>query len=168
MFGKILRKLIIEKYDSLVQFSETCGISTGHLNDILNGRSLPKLQKLEIILNNLSPLSEENKKLLMREWAFDKTDGILRDDYNNLINDNKNMLEVLKEIKNEEKLLNENKELKEYEKFYNLFFENLDVEESKKILNSMLKELKLISLEKGNVEKYKEKFKQIENLIDNM
>lgn len=168
MFGKILRKLIIEKYDSLVQFSETCGISTGHLNDILNGRSLPKLQKLEIILNNLSPLSEENKKLLMREWSFDKTDGILRDDYNNLINDNKNMLEVLKEIKNEEKLLNENKELKEYEKFYNLFFENLDVEESKKILNSMLKELKLISLEKGNVEKYKEKFKQIENLIDNM
>lgn len=168
MFGKILRKLITEKYDSLVQFSEVCGISTGHLNDILNGRSLPKLQKLEIILNNLSPLSEENKKLLMREWAFDKTDGILRDDYNNLINDNKNMLEVLKEIKNEEKLLNENKELKEYEKFYNLFFENLDVEESKKILNSMLKELKLISLEKGNVEKYKEKFKQIENLIDNM
>lgn len=166
MFGKVLRSFIENKYDSLAKFAEECKISTGYLNDLLSGRTLPKNQKLEIIINNLKPLSVENEKLLLREWAFDKSDGILRKDFEEIEIKNKNMLEVLNSVKKEKELLEEVAQLKEYESFYNLFFKDLSPEETKTVLKAMVKELKVMSIDSSKKELLKEKFEKLDEIID--
>lgn len=165
MFGKVLREFIEEKYSNGVRFAEEVGISTGHLSDILMGRVLPKKDKLEIFIDKLQPLSEEKRKKLIREWALDKSEGVLREDFEKMESENKNMLEVLKEVKNEKVLLKEIEELKEYENFYNLFFKELNSEETKAVLNAMVKELKVMSIDSPNSKILKEKFEKLEKII---
>ena len=53
MFGKILRSFIEKRYESQAKFAEECDVSTGYLNDLLSGRTLPKNQKLELIISCL-------------------------------------------------------------------------------------------------------------------
>lgn len=168
MFGKVLRSFIENKYDSLAKFADECKVSTGYLNDLLSGRTLPKNQKLQIIIDNLKPLSEADEKLLLREWAFDKSDGVLRKDFEEIENQNKNMLQVLNSVKKEKELLQEISELKEYETFYNLFFKELSTEETRTVLNSILKELKVIAMDKGKTNEFKEKFEQVEKMINSI
>lgn len=168
MFGKVLREFIEEKYSNGVRFAEEVGISTGHLSDILMGRVLPKKNKLEIFIDKLQPLSEEKRKKLIREWALDKSEGVLREDFEKMESENKNMLEVLKEVKNEKVLLKEIEELKEYENFYNLFFKELNSEETKAVLNAMVKELKVMSIDSPKKDLLKEKFEKLEKIIDSI
>lgn len=165
MFGKTLRSLICTRYESLSKFADECKVSTGYINDLLSGRTLPKMPKLQIIIEKLQPLSNEDKKLLLREWAFDKADGILRKDFEELENENKNMLQVLSAVKKEKDLLEEITSLKEYESFYNLFFKELTVDETKMVLIAMLKELKIIAIDKGKTSIFKKRFEKIEELI---
>ena len=165
MFGKVLRNLIESKYESLVKFADECKVSTGYINDLLSGRTLPKMPKLQIIIEKLQPLSNEDKKTLLREWAFDKSDGILREDFEEIESKNKNMLEVLNSVKKEKDLLEEISQLKEYEVFYNLFFKELTAEETKTVLIAMLKELKIIAMDKGKTDIFKERFEKIEEVI---
>lgn len=167
MFGKLLRNLIEKKYESLAKFSEECGISKGHLTDILNNRILPKTKTMNIFVEKLQ-LKEEEKKQLLREWAFDKSEGILRKDFEELEKQNKNMLEVLKTVKKEKELLEEISQLKEYENFYNLFFEELSGEETKIVLNAMVRELKAISVDNGKTDTLKKKFEQLEKVIESI
>lgn len=166
MFGKVLRNLIENKYKSQAKFAEECSISTGYLNDLLSGRTLPKNQKLEIIINKLRPLSIEDEKLLLREWAFDKSDGILRKDFEEIEEKNKDMLEVLKTMRKEKDLLEEVAQLKEYESFYNLFFKDLSSEETKTVLKAMVKELKVMSIDSPKKELLKGKFEKLDEIIN--
>lgn len=168
MFGKILRNFIEKKYESQAKFAEECNVSTGYLNDLLSGRTLPKNQKLEIIINKLKPLTLEEEKTILREWAFDKSDGILRKDFEELENKNKDMLEVLKTMKSEKVLLEEVAQLKEYEAFYNLFFKDLSSEETKTVLKAMVKELKVMSIDSPKKELLKEKFEKLDEIIENI
>lgn len=168
MFGDVLKNFIERKYENQAKFSEICGISKGHLSDILKGRILPKDATINIFLEKLSPLSDKDKKLLLREWAFDKSDGILREEFNEIETKNKNMLEVLKTVKNEKELLKEIAELKEYEAFYNLFFKDLSSEETKTVLKAMVKELKVMSIDSPKKELLKDKFEKLENIIENI
>lgn len=166
MFGEKLKEIIESKYDNLSKFSETCEISKGHLNDILKGRILPKDTTMKVFLKNLQPLTKEDEKMLLREWAFDKSDGILREDFKELETQNKNMLEVLKTVKKEKDLLEEIAMLKDYEAFYNIFFKDLSSEETKIVLNSMVRELKAMSVGNPKVNLLKEKFEKLEEIID--
>lgn len=168
MFGKILRSFIEKRYESQAKFAEECDVSTGYLNDLLSGRTLPKNQKLELIISKLKPLTLEEEKLLLREWAFDKSDGILREEFDEIETKNKNMLEVLKTMKKEKDLLEEVAQLKEYEAFYNLFFKDLSSEETKTILKAMVKELKVMSIDSPKKELLKEKFEKLDKIIENI
>lgn len=165
MFGELLRKFIDEKYESLTKFSDVCDISKGHLSDILNGRIMPKRSLLNLFLEKLN-LNENDKNEMLKEWALDKSDGILRPKIEKLELENKNMLEVLKDVKNEKILLKEIEELKEYQSFYDLFFKELSSEQTKAVLNAMVKELKVMSIDSPNSEMLKEKFEKLEKLID--
>lgn len=166
MFGEKLKKIIEKKYDNLSKFSESCGISKGHLNDILKGRILPKDATMKIFIEKLQPLNLDTEKELLREWAFDKSDGILRKDFEELENKNKDMLEVLKTMKSEKVLLEEVAQLKEYEAFYNLFFKDLSSEETKTVLKAMVKELKVMSIDSPKKELLKEKFEKLDKIIE--
>ena len=168
MFGKILRSFIEKRYESQAKFAEECDVSTGYLNDLLSGRTLPKNQKLELIISKLKPLTLEEEKLLLREWAFDKSDGILREEFDEIETKNKNMLEVLKTMKKEKDLLEEVAQLKEYEAFYNLFFKDLSSEETKTILKAKVKELKVMSIDSPKKELLKEKFEKLDKIIENI
>lgn len=165
MFGDLLRKFIDEKYKNLTKFSDVCDISKGHLSDILSGRIMPKKSLLNVFFEKLN-LNEADKNEMLKQWALDKSDGILRPEIEKLEMENKNMLEVLKNVKNEKVLLKEIEELKEYESFYNLFFKELSPEQTKAVLNSMVKELKVLSIDSPNSKTLKEKFEKLEKIIE--
>lgn len=165
MFGDLLRKFIDEKYKNLTKFSDACDISKGHLSDILSGRIMPKKSLLNVFFEKLN-LNEADKNEMLKQWALDKSDGILRPEIEKLELENKNMLEVLKNVKNEKVLLKEIEELKEYENFYNLFFKELNSEETKTILNAIVRELKAMSFDSPKKDLLKEKFEKLEKIIN--
>lgn len=168
MFGDKLRNLIKERYDTYVKFAEACNVPVSTLSDVLNNRKLPREKNLNIYIEKLQPLSKEDEMELLKEWSFGKTNGKIKKEVEELEAKNKNMLEVLKTVKKEKDLLEEISQLKEYETFYNLFFKELTAEETKKVLNAMVKELKVMSIDSENPELLKEKFEQLEEIINNI
>ena len=165
MFGEILKKRILEQYHTCKEFADKCGIKKTSLSGIINGQKLPRNDRFNLFLKNLT-LTEEEEKELTKEWVFGRSKNKLRKDYEKLEKQNKNMLEVLSNVKHERELMQELEEKQAYESFYNAFFKNLDIDETRSVLVAILRELKLLSLEKGNTEKFKTKFEQLQALID--
>lgn len=168
MLGDKLREIIERKYDTYSKFAEECKVPVSTLSDVLNNRKIPRESNLNLYIEKLEPLSEEDKKELIKEWVFARSNGRLRKDVEKLEKENKNMLEVLKEVKNEKELLNEVSNLKKYEEFYNLFFNDLSCDDTRKVLTGMLDMLKIIAFDKGNADIFKERFKEIEKLINDI
>ncbi len=166
MFGDILKNLVSVKYNTYSEFAELCNMSKGHLNDIFKGRILPKREKLDLMIENLQPLSKEKEKNLLMEWSFDKGEGILREEFSKIKNQNNDMVKVLSRVESELKLAKEVDQLKQYEDFYNLLFKNLTSLETKAVLNAILKELKIIALDNDKQDELKTKFDKLELIIN--
>lgn len=166
MFGTILKKRILEKYDTYTDFAKKCNINKTTLSEVINNRKLPREKNLNIYLKNLQPLTEEQEKELIREWSFGRSKNKLRSDFENLENKNKNMLGVLSRVKNEQHLLEEVDQLKQYEEFYEILFKNLNANETKAVLKAILKELKIIALDNGKQEVLKPNFERLESIIN--
>lgn len=168
MFGDKLRELIEKKYDTQAKFADVCNIPRSTLSDVINNKKIPRENNLNLYIEKLQPLSKEDEAELIKEWTLGKTNGKYKKEIEELEKKNKNMVEVLKSVKKEKDLLEEISNLKQYEAFYNLFFEDLTIDETKIVLHSLIKELKIIYIDNGKMELYKTKFKSIEKMIDNL
>lgn len=168
MFGDKLRELIDKKFDTQAKFADICNIPRSTLSDVLNNKKIPRENNLNLYIEKLQPLSKEEEAELIKEWTLGKTNGKYKKEIEELEKKNKNMIEVLKSVKKERDLLEEISTLKQYEAFYNLFFKDLTIEETKIVLHSLLKELKIIYIDNGKINLYKAKFKNIEEMIDNL
>lgn len=164
MFGKILEEMIKNKYENKTRFAEECGISKGHLSDIITGRTLPREDNLKLMIEKLR-LSKNEEELLIKEWSFDKTGNMLRDKYEKLEKENAEMLKVLKSVENEKTLMKKIEDMKNYEEFYESVFKNLTAEETQEVLTAISDKLKLIALKKGKLEQVDEDFKNLDNII---
>lgn len=164
MFGKILEEMIKNKYENKTRFAEECGISKGHLSDIITGRTLPREDNLKLMIEKLR-LSKNEEELLIKEWSFDKTGNMLRDKYEKLEKENAEMLKVLKSVENEKTLMKKIEDMKNYEEFYESVFKNLTAEETQEVLIAISDKLKLIALKKGKLEEVDEDFKNLDNII---
>ena len=164
MFGKILEEMIKNKYEKKTRFAEECGISKGHLSDIITGRTLPREDNLKLMIEKLR-LSKNEEELLIKEWSFDKTGNMLRDKYEKLEKENAEMLKVLKSVENEKTLMKKIEDMKNYEEFYESVFKNLTAEETQEVLTAISDKLKLIALKKGKLEQVDEDFKNLDNII---
>ena len=140
MFGKILEEMIKNKYENKTRFAEECGISKGHLSDIITGRTLPREDNLKLMIEKLR-LSKNEEELLIKEWSFDKTGNMLRDKYEKLEKENAEMLKVLKSVENEKTLMKKIEDMKNYEEFYESVFKNLTAEEQLQIACSIIDDL---------------------------
>lgn len=65
--GKLLKKIRNEKEMSLVKLQEISGVTQGYISDIENEKKgvIPKKDKLENLINALSPTQEEKEKIVM-------------------------------------------------------------------------------------------------------
>lgn len=165
MFGKVLDEMIKEKFQSKTEFAKLCNFSNGHLTDLIKGRTLPKEENLQMIIEILR-LDKTKKEILEKEWGLDKAGEFLRKKYEKLEEDNRNMFEVLKRVENERILMGKIDKMKVYEMFYNNIFSGLNVEESKAVLKAIRDRLMLIAIDKKNVEKTKEKFEKLDKIIE--
>lgn len=164
MFGKVLEEMVMNRYDNKTRFAEECGISKGHLSDFISGRTLPREDNLNLMIEKLK-LSKNEKELLLKEWSFDKTGNILREKYEKLEKENAEMLKVLKSVEKERTLMKKIEEMRNYEEFYERVFKGLTPLEAKEVLTAISDKLKLIALNNGKLEKVKDDFEDLEKVI---
>lgn len=167
MFKDLLKKIIEEKYSSNSKFAEEAGLSAGHLSDILSGRRSCKESSLDKMLAVLA-LPKNLEKELVKEWCFEKTGNKLKEEFEELEKDNKNMKKVLDKVKNERILLEEINNMKTYENFYNNIFKGLSKDEAREIVKAITEKLKLIALDKGKFEESKKNFENLDKIINNL
>lgn len=97
-FIELLKKRIGENFQSKYEFSKKCGISSGHVSDILTGRRVCKKITLEKMLLALN-LDKEKEKELITEWCFYRTEDLMKEDYLKLKEENRKLKNTLKKIK---------------------------------------------------------------------
>lgn len=168
MFGDKLKEIIEKKYKTYYDFAKECNVPKSTLSEVLNNKKLPREKNLMLYIEKLRPLDEKDEKELIKEWAFGKSKGKLRKEVEELENKNEEMLEVLKQVKRESELMEEIEKLKQYENFYNMFFKGLNSEQTKVILNAILKELKVMALDSNKQDELKEKFSKLQEIIDSL
>lgn len=170
MFGKLLENKMKEKGIRVKDLSILADITEGYISDLKKEKSVPRRDKLEAILNNI-PLSKEEKEELYEAWERDSSPYSFVKKYDNLVEENKHLKELISDkeenlslidqLKVQKKLTEKIENQKNRYKLYMELFAMLEEEDRKYMLKQILRNIECDMREKGI---YAENKKEIDRL----
>lgn len=170
MFGKKLEEIMKEKKIKVKELSIAADITEGFISDIRKGRSLPSVDKLARIMENLD-LSEKEELELYEEWEKSSSPISFTEKYEKLKTENKKIKELLvyfsseKQLENivleNEKLKLENMELSIYKKMFLL----LPKEDCMSLMKIIMKDIEYTMKDEGIFEENKNEIYEIREIL---
>lgn len=150
MFGKLLENKMKEKGIRVKDLSILADITEGYISDLKKEKSVPRRDKLEAILNNI-PLSKEEKEELYEAWERDSSPYSFVKKYDNLVEENKHLKELISDkeenlslidqLKVQKKLTEKIENQKNRYKLYMELFAMLEEEDRKYMLKQILRNI---------------------------
>lgn len=176
MFGKLLENKMKEKGIRVKDLSILADITEGYISDLKKEKSVPRRDKLEAILNNI-PLSKEEKEELYEAWERDSSPYSFVKKYDNLVEENKHLKELISDkkenlslidqLKVQKKLTEKIENQKNRYKLYMELFAMLEEEDRKYMLKQILRNIECDMREKGIYAENKKEIDRLKKEIEN-
>ena len=176
MFGKLLENKMKEKGIRVKDLSILADITEGYISDLKKEKSVPRRDKLEAILNNI-PLSKEEKEELYEAWERDSSPYSFVKKYDNLVEENKHLKELISDkeenlslidqLKVQKKLTEKIENQKNRYKLYMELFAMLEEEDRKYMLKQILRNIECDMTEKGIYAGNKKEIDRLKKEIEN-
>lgn len=176
MFGKLLENKMKEKGIRVKDLSILADITEGYISDLKKEKSVPRRDKLEAILNNI-PLSKEEKEELYEAWERDSSPYSFVKKYDNLVEENKHLKELISDkeenmslidqLKVQKKLTEKIENQKNRYKLYMELFAMLDEEDRKYMLKQILRNIECNMREQGIYVENKKEIDRLKKEIEN-
>lgn len=176
MFGKLLENKMKEKGIRVKDLSILADITEGYISDLKKEKSVPRRDKLEAILNNI-PLSKEEKEELYEAWERDSSPYSFVKKYDNLVEENKHLKELISDkeenlslidqLKVQKKLTEKIENQKNRYKLYMELFAMLEEEDRKYMLKQILRNIECDMREKGIYVENKKEIDRLKKEIEN-
>lgn len=176
MFGKLLENKMKEKGIRVKDLSILADITEGYISDLKKEKSVPRRDKLEAILNNI-PLSKEEKEELYEAWERDSSPYSFVKKYDNLVEENKHLKELISDkeenlslidqLKVQKKLTEKIENQKNRYKLYMELFAMLEEEDRKYMLKQILRNIECDMREKGIYVENKKEIDKLKKEIEN-
>lgn len=151
-------------------------ITEGYISDLKKEKSVPRRDKLEAILNNI-PLSKEEKEELYEAWERDSSPYSFVKKYDNLVEENKHLKELISDkeenlslidqLKVQKKLTEKIENQKNRYKLYMELFAMLEEEDRKYMLKQILRNIECDMREKGIYAENKKEIDRLKKEIEN-
>ncbi len=176
MFGKLLENKMKEKGIRVKDLSILADITEGYISDLKKEKSVPRRDKLEAILNNI-PLSKEEKEELYEAWERDSSPYSFVKKYDNLVEENKHLKELISDkeenlslidqLKVQKKLTEKIENQKNRYKLYMELFTMLEEDDRKYMLKQILRNIECDMREKGIYAENKKEIDRLKKEIEN-
>lgn len=176
MFGKLLENKMKEKGIRVKDLSILADITEGYISDLKKEKSVPRRDKLEAILNNI-PLSKEEKEELYEAWERDSSPYSFVKKYDNLVEENKHLKELISDkeenlnlidqLKVQKKLTEKIENQKNRYKLYMELFAMLEEDDRKYMLKQILRNIECDMREKGIYAENKKEIDRLKKEIEN-
>lgn len=176
MFGKLLENKMKEKGIRVKDLSILADITEGYISDLKKEKSVPRRDKLEAILNNI-PLSKEEKEELYEAWERDSSPYSFVKKYDNLVEENKHLKELISDkeenlnlidqLKVQKKLTEKIENQKNRYKLYMELFAMLEEEDRKYMLKQILRNIECDMREQGIYVENKKEIDKLKKEIEN-
>ena len=176
MFGKLLENKMKEKGIRVKDLSILADITEGYISDLKKEKSVPRRDKLEAILNNI-PLSKEEKEEMYEAWERDSSPYSFVKKYDNLVEENKHLKELISDkeenmslidqLKVQKKLTEKIENQKNRYKLYMELFAMLEEEDRKYMLKQILRNIECDMREKGIYAENKKEIDRLKKEIEN-
>lgn len=176
MFGKLLENKMKEKGIRVKDLSILADITEGYISDLKKEKSVPRRDKLEAILNNI-PLSKEEREELYEAWERDSSPYSFVKKYDNLVEENKHLKELISDkeenlslidqLKVQKKLTEKIENQKNRYKLYMELFAMLEEDDRKYMLKQILRNIECDMREKGIYAENKKEIDRLKKEIEN-
>ena len=176
MFGKLLENKMKEKGIRVKDLSILADITEGYISDLKKEKSVPRREKLEAILGNM-PLTKEEKEELYEAWERDSSPYSFVKKYDNLVEENKHLKELISDkeenlslidqLKVQKKLTEKIENQKNRYKLYMELFAMLEEEDRKYMLKQILRNIECDMREKGIYAENKKEIDRLKKEIEN-
>lgn len=176
MFGELLERKMKEKSVRVKDLSILTDITEGYISDIKKSKTVPRLDKVERILQNL-PITAEEKKELFSAWERDVSPITFVKKYDALVEENEQLKNIvsfteenstfIEQLKLQKKLTEKiEKEKNKYKLLVDLFL-MMSEEDRAYILKQILRNIECDLREKGSYAENKKEIKRLKKEIEN-